>query len=257
VASSDLKLREAERKQADVEAVEAQKALDAARRDSDAILNKPLPKVNATPRDVVTRAFARLRDDVTFYSAHRAELDRLINADAGLKTRFHASCKRYVQLGVLKPEGEGFAIRSVDAAGGPTRYERNLLQRMHAEIITQVLFPRLLSHDFHMNFVDQRLAARKEWRDVYHYDKDHRLTGWTRYTADGMQDFTPAGLLVLEKDEQGRVRKARAVKYVVEFIDRNAFIHTVKAVPGDKQVIFEYGTDGKVSEREEKIEKKE
>src|SRR5262249_15461096 len=64
-----------------------------------------------------------------------------------------------------------------------------------------------------VNFVDRRLTAPKDWRDVYTYDAKGKLLGWTRYGGAKPQEFTPEGLLVLEKDAKGRPVKARTVRY--------------------------------------------
>jgi hypothetical protein len=243
-ATMDVKFHEEQRRQADAEAAQVQKALEEARREHEAFLTKP--------KDVAARALARLRDDTNFYPSHREKIESLVAADAGRQARYQAICKRYQNFGILPPAGTAVERAKEQLSA----YQTGLRQRFHSELFADILFPKLLSYHFQAHFVDQRVAARKEWRDVYHYDSASKLSGWTRYAPDGHKEFTATGLLIVEKDEQGRIRKARAVKYAVDFLDRNAAIHTVKMTPGDKQVIFEYAADGKVTEREEKVDEK-
>ena len=62
-------------------------------------------------------------------------------------------------------------------------------------------------------YVDPMIDAPKSWTDVYDYDDDGQVIGWTR-SIDGRKDeFTFHGLLVTKKDEQGRAIEASMVKY--------------------------------------------
>ena len=66
------------------------------------------------------------------------------------------------------------------------------------------------------NYVDPLLASRKDWRDVYSYDRDGRAMGWTRHRADQpAESFTRDGLLVTERDALGRATAAVDVHYVL------------------------------------------
>ncbi len=77
----------------------------------------------------------------------------------------------------------------------------------------QHAIPGAAQVSYQPNFVDQRLTAPKLWRDVYQYDAKDRCTGWTRYHPDrAAEEFNYEGLLVVEKDDLGRCKKARAVR---------------------------------------------
>lgn len=64
------------------------------------------------------------------------------------------------------------------------------------------------------NYVDPVLDLRKDWRDEYRYGDDGKLLGFTRVRGEKREEFTPEGLLVLEKDDQGKPTKTAQVRYV-------------------------------------------
>jgi hypothetical protein len=64
------------------------------------------------------------------------------------------------------------------------------------------------------HYADPLLLTPGLWKDEYHYDADGRLVGWTRTRNAATEDFTRHGTLVVEKDDQGRPTKTRAVRYV-------------------------------------------
>ncbi len=64
------------------------------------------------------------------------------------------------------------------------------------------------------NYVDPVVDYRKNWRDQYHYADDGSLLGWTRARGAKSQEFTAAGLLVLEQDAAGKPIKTTAVRYI-------------------------------------------
>jgi hypothetical protein len=116
---------------------------------------------------------------------------------------------------------------------GPTAYEKMLIQRANAALLTRVLFPGVLDAKTPTNYVDRRLATPKHWRDVYRHDDRGNFTGWTRYGGDQPLDFNADGLLIVAKDELGRCRQARAVNYV----------HDARPMPGDDLLRMALGDD--------------
>lgn len=64
------------------------------------------------------------------------------------------------------------------------------------------------------NYVDPVLDIARDWRDEYHYADDGRLLGWTRVRVEEREEFTPEGLLIAEKDAQGKAIKTCPVRYV-------------------------------------------
>ena len=80
-------------------------------------------------------------------------------------------------------------------------------------IIGGIFLTLLLAAVFTLGSLDAPFQPRT-WRDVYRYDKRGQSIGWTRYHPDrAAEEFNHEGLLVVEKDDLGRCRKARTVRY--------------------------------------------
>ena len=252
---------EATRQAAEKAATAAQKDVDAANREVEAVLTQKKPGLDLPVKELMEKTFARYRDDPNFYMANRAAIAELVSkSDAAKKAAFAASCKRYETWGLLMPVSG--AVRSRRTGEAPvaerlTSFEKDLLRRFQGELLAQQLYPKFLTSSFTPNFIDQRLAARKEWRDIFKYDDAGKITGWTRIDATGSKEYNADGRIVLERDDKGRPAKARNVNYPVDWIDRRADIHSIKPTPGDTIAIYEYGPDGKGKVvREEKVEEK-
>ena len=65
-------------------------------------------------------------------------------------------------------------------------------------------------------YVDPILDLPKNWRDEYSYDRDGRLTGWTRHRGGAKEEFTAGGELIVRRDAQGQPIETRRVRYVAE-----------------------------------------
>ena len=75
--------------------------------------------------------------------------------------------------------------------------QRNRLEWFNIELMNRLLYPGTLRLAFTRNYVPNNLTSpTKTWRDVYRYDNTGRLTGWTRYDADKITNFTPDGKAV-------------------------------------------------------------
>jgi hypothetical protein len=131
---------------------------------------------------------------------HRALIEALA-IDAKLP-RHAELLRRLHNLGVLRKDS------------APAGYDRAQLDYVHLALIADRAFGGAVQVSYQPNFVDQRLTAPRLWRDVYHYDAKDQCTGWTRYHADrAAEEFNHDGLLVVEKDDLGRCKKARTVRY--------------------------------------------
>lgn len=64
------------------------------------------------------------------------------------------------------------------------------------------------------SYVDPTLSYRRQWQDSYTYDTDSRMTGWTRSRGALQEAFTAHGLLIETRDDLGRAKTARAVRYL-------------------------------------------
>jgi hypothetical protein len=63
------------------------------------------------------------------------------------------------------------------------------------------------------NYVDPMVDAPKSWRDEYRYNDQGQMVGWTRHIQDRQDEFTWQGLLVTERDSQGRAIEGAVVQY--------------------------------------------
>ena len=82
------------------------------------------------------------------------------------------------------------------------------------------------------NYVDPLLDLPKDWRDEYRYGEDGQLLGWTRIRGPKHEDFTAEGLLVLEKDDQGRPVKTSKVRYLPERRPKGTAVLKQQTEPG-------------------------
>jgi hypothetical protein len=227
---------EATRQAAEEAATKAQKDVDVATRELDAILTQKKPGLDAPVKELMEKTFAGFRDDASFYLSNRAAVEELLSkSDAGKLAAYTAMRKRHIAWGIMKDQSD--AIHSIRTGDAPlaqrlTSFEKDLLRRFQAEFLAQHMYPKFLTVSFTPNFVDQRLAARKDWRDIFDYDDAGKMIGWTRITPTSSTKYSADGRIVLEKDDRGRPTRAMVA-------------------------IYEYGPDGKVKiVREEKFEEK-
>jgi hypothetical protein len=97
-----------------------------------------------------------------------------------------------------------------------TAFERAQLEALHAELLADFVFAGTVHAHYQVNYADPRVSAPRSWRDVYRHDHAGRCLGWTRYTAEGAQDFNLDGLLVQQADRLGRCIIGQAVRYEQE-----------------------------------------
>ncbi|HUT36951.1 MAG TPA: hypothetical protein VNE39_25940 [Planctomycetota bacterium] len=249
LADAEAELKDCQDKfgHAEGERQAARGKLAAAQRATDAILTGTRPGLDGDVRSRIERALNALRADATLYVTHAKAIHALADAlkDAGAKKAFLAARDEAVKLGVLKAEGDGFALAPVVAGPTPpaerlTRFERSKLEWLNIALMQNLLYPGALSRRFQRNFVCFFLATPKTWRDVYHYDDKGRLVGWTRHEGAEQKDFTSDGALVLKKDNLGRALEARTVLYVAEG-DRRSRV--LKQKPGDTIRHYQYESD--------------
>ena len=195
------------------------KASDDARRAGERVLETKLPKLGITAAALIQKNLNELMTDAEFAFVNAAALEQLMRSvdkkDSAELATVRASL---ASLGVLRQSADGFEINSVRQGNAPlserlTRFEKGQLARLNAMLLARVVFPRILRDVWRVNYVDTRLDSPKEWRDVYHYGPDGALIGWTRYLKDGVEEFNADGLLIIEKDAQGRCVKAQPVRY--------------------------------------------
>ena len=179
------------RQRAEATAEGLRKTLAATEQDLEALLNEPQAALGgqAVRRRVRSALFA-LAADPGVYVTHAAWIDPLLpvghNGVDSVACR--AARARLQRMGILVGTADGWQLRSAVGDTNRTRGDRRLtrgeqleLKRFQLLMLTDVLFPRMLRADESPNFVDSRLTTSRDRRDVYHYDTEGRLTGWTRF----------------------------------------------------------------------------
>jgi hypothetical protein len=260
VAIKQQEAAETVRKSAEADFQTAQKATDAANKAVSDILNVKRPGLDMPIKVMIDGALTRLRDNPNFPLEHRPALEALLQAvDAPRRDRIAAARKRLVELGILKQDKDSFVPQSIRSGETPvaerlTAYERNLLARYHADLLSTLVYPKIINVNLNGNFVDQRITSPKSWRDIYRYDSKGDRTGWLRRDGETETEFNADGHAILEKDALGRTTKARSVRYELDPVALKSNVRVVKPAWGDKVVTYEYANDedtkGKVAKEE-------
>jgi hypothetical protein len=250
-------------KKAEADLKTAQKAVETASKTVKDFLNARREGQKVAFEAVAWRALAALWRNPEFYCQQQPALEEYLQRDEakGRKGALESARARAVLFGVLKvEEGKPFALNLI-RAGKATAYERMLLERFHAELLSGVMFPGLVSSSFRVNYVQPEISEPPYWRDVYRYDPKGNEIGWVRYGDESPREFNADGLLILEKDGKGRCKKARTMKYEPEKITdeqkkKMPWPHWRKTlqIPGSEIRWYEYASDddwrGKVSKTE-------
>lgn len=121
-----------------------------------------------------------------------------ITAIAAKSPRTNATQDLKAELERLQAWGVLIQKKGGPAAARPpaqwTSADRYYFRQLHLTVLSQVLMPEALERSPAPLFVDARLASRKAWRDVYHYDKEGNRTGWDRFWQGGVAHFSASGL---------------------------------------------------------------
>ena len=205
-------------------------------------------------RPFVLAALQKAARSAALWNDHAATLRKQADADKGRAARVEAARKKLLDLGIAaQTDGGVLAFRPARGGEGPDRltdYERAMTEQFNAAVLNELLLPGLLQPVFRTNFVDRRLTAPKEWRDVY-----HQGGGWTRYAPGAKPaDFTAEGWQVTKKDDKGRPVQARTVVYRQAPAPKGSrWVNAspLKYAAGDEAITFEYdGEKRKVKGRE-------
>ena len=82
---------------------------------------------------------------------------------------------------------------------------------------------RIISVDYGVaaeNYVDPQISLRKDWRDLYSYDAEGNLTGWTRLRKDrDPVAYSADGERIVSLTADGKPHKTAKAKYVARTIE--------------------------------------
>ncbi len=190
-------------------------------------------------REKLVSAFSELVGQPDLYLKNREDADRAVGRG------FKDALERAIALGFYKIDErlgeEHLELRSVTPGSGDvlsrlTRMEREQLRYLNQMLLAD-LFPAFILAGNGAQFSDARVTTPKNWRDVFDYDAKGQLTGWTRFHLGRAVEYTAYGHLVLEKDDRGRPRRARASSYV---LDRDG---TLTIQPANRSFRYKYRSE--------------
>jgi hypothetical protein len=163
------------------------------------VLTKPMPALNIGTAAFVQRAIDALMQDPDLLPGHDRLFQALYaNASAPAKEAFDALRNHLADFGLCGKSSKG-PIRWTPAWAGQakavhfTDYEKEMIQRLNAAAMRLLLFPKMISASWRLNYVDPRLTSAKHWRDVYRYAPDKTLSGWKRYDGKTIVAFRADG----------------------------------------------------------------
>jgi len=231
----------AEKEKAKKDLDAARQRLNAAQKAANDLLDRRIDPLAGSLRQFVLSRLVKLTQDPLFSQKHHVWIkERRTSANDG---RIKYNWQKAIRFGIAGTN-EGLTPLVPGATPADARwtpFEKAHLEWLHASLLAELAFPGMLQIGWHGNYVDHRLSAPREWRDVYRYDPKGVDIGWTRYSADGIQVFNHEGLLCVERDPEGRCLKCRTVRYVQE-PSKEKFINTglLKMVLGDTMVRYEF-----------------
>lgn len=238
-AASALQQADAALKASQKEGMDGQRKLDA-------LLTEKQPVLDASVAKFLGRVLRQVWQDPNFFDTHReAVLAAVDRAEKFHRAAFEAARQQLLGSGLARDhdgrrlDWQPLRKGSSALAERLTPYEIQVMQRFNASLLASLILPGSLTIVTPTNYVDQRLFAAKAWRDVYHYDRSGKVTGWTRRDAGRTTQFTEEGLMVLEKDGMGRPIKARSVSYTRAPPKGNR-PGPLEMAPGDEIVTFAY-----------------
>jgi hypothetical protein len=191
-----------------------------------ALLDEPHKNLGAAPRSFFEDACRKLARSSKFAKTQRSLLEVLQRDGNTGQPRYASVLKVLSSLGLT------------DLTPGP--YAHSHREHLHLAMLGDYALPGMLQVSYQPNFVDQRLTAPKFWRDVYHY-ASVECTGWTRYHRDRTaEEFNHEGLLIVEKDDFGRCKKARTVRYTRTTAKGRPNPNPLRMELGDQFVAYEF-----------------
>ncbi len=241
-------------KEADDGVQRANKVIAEAQKKLDEHLTRKQPGLDASVNEFVDRALRKLWQHpdliVTFDREIFAALGK---AAPARKNTVAAARKRLIETG-LASNRDGGRLEWHPIRKGSTPFEKFAVERFNAALLAELILPGAVTTTAAPNYVDYRLFAPKSWRDVYQYDKAGKLTGWRRYDGARVTDFTEEGLMVLEKDGEGRPLKVQSVRYQQQPPKEPWRPNALEQAPGEVIVTYAY-EDGKRVEKSRTGEK--
>lgn len=190
---------------------DADKALAALKDQLAKGLRQTIKEGNQPLWKSVEAAVSTLADDPTLYPAMQDQIRGLTRASSKPNAADEVlnATKRLVSALILeRTSKDEVALRY--APQKLTQGERYQLRQLNLTVLSEALLPEFLERSTAPAFVDPRVTALRDWRDVYRYNKNNECTGWTRIAGGQEHEFDAEGRLLPD----GRKGPAVTVRYV-------------------------------------------
>jgi hypothetical protein len=161
-------------------------------------LEKPIAPEGTPLWKVVEQAISKLADLPDLYTSQPETLEALARSSpkpSALEDLAQGRQRLLDFLVLVKRKGEILIPVPLEKLTDAERYQ---LRHFHLIVLNQVLLPEFLERNGNFAYVDPRLSLPKCWRDLYRYDKDGQIAGWTRITNGRTYDFDSQGRLIPE-----------------------------------------------------------
>jgi len=196
--------------------------LDKAEGEAAGVINGERAALSGSVQTRLLEPLEKILHKVDFTIEHQATLEPLIEAaPAGRRKRYLALRQPLIEIGILRRDEQGKFHRetALDPPGDfqldISKYEAKRLKRLNLHLMQHILYPDLVHPWFRRYYVDPLVVVPNYWRDVYHYDEQGRMLGWTRYQKTDREEFTRHGAVVVRADAAGRPLVARTVRYEI------------------------------------------
>lgn len=190
---------------------EKRDALDKARKAFAERMNEPLGEGEPTPRRWMERMVEAAIADPQKTADHAPEL---LKHAGGVIHRIRS----FEKLGLVELANDReVALTPLREGAGPagerlTPYERARMRELGLMFLAQMTGRAVSPPD--VALVDRRVYAHRDWRDIYHYDAQGEMTGWTRRYPDGtVEQYRHDGMKLVEVDGKGPAKQAVPVRY--------------------------------------------
>jgi hypothetical protein len=180
------------------------KTFNGQKRAAEKVLSKKRFGLKLSVKDRVLQALDTLIENPNFLNDNLVPTERLYaTLDDGKKISFDKERQRLIRFGIIGNQKD-FTLQFQPIRKGPshpvqrlTRYESAMVQHLNATAMSNIIFPGIVKSSFKINFVDKRISSPKSWRDVYHYQDNGEIKGWTRYSPEEpIMEFNADGSVI-------------------------------------------------------------
>jgi hypothetical protein len=108
---------------------------------------------------------------------------------------------------------------------------------------------RILSIDYtrpQAGYTDPLMSYTRNWKDVYQYDAQKRLTGWTRSRGLEAEQFTAYGHRIASTDALGRATRVHVVRYLprkIKLDESSEGLPDLAQMDDNMELAYRYASD--------------